>query len=141
MIPCYITFHKANTIVGCTESVLVCHWCRLDSKFFILVTAALQKVLTWFCVEHEQYGNAKHEPPAEHFDSWKTPEADGRLVQELLTSRVLDRLPSTANLLRIHMDEINCIRNQRNQAHVSTHGRRFTAPRVDSPDGFSGRVS
>lgn len=107
IIPCDTMLQKANTIVTCTESVLSCHHCRLDSKILMLIMTVLQTVLNWVCVEHKQckQQNAR-ELPAVHFGDWKVPESDGLLIQGLLTSRVLVSFQSTVNMLRLRLDEI-----------------------------------
>ena len=99
------TLSETDTTLSCAESVLECHFCRLDSKLMLLVMTVLQTVLNWVNMEYRQKTHGRQLTPV-HFGHWKVPKADGHLIEVLLTNRILATSDSVVRTLRLRMDEI-----------------------------------
>lgn len=100
-----VTLSKADTVLGCTQRILGCYSCRLDSKVLLLLMTVLQTVLNWIRVEYTMKKSSQNSP-AILFGNWKVPEADARLIKGVLTRRILATYESAVKVLCLRMDEI-----------------------------------
>jgi hypothetical protein len=96
---------ETHMTLKCAETVLECHLCRLDSKVMLLIMTLLQTVLNWVLVEHQQKENRPDLPPI-HFGRWRVSTANGHLIKDLLTSRIVATSDSVISTLRLRIDEI-----------------------------------
>ncbi|ORY69072.1 uncharacterized protein BCR38DRAFT_482543 [Pseudomassariella vexata] len=100
-----MTLAKTTKVLACADSVLACHFCRLDCKVLLLVITVLQTVLNWIRVEYS-HDSGVRDLPTILFGNWQVPKTDGHLIKNLLTSRILANSDSVVNILRLRIEEI-----------------------------------
>lgn len=96
---------KTNWVLSCSQNVLECPSCRLDSKAVLLVMMLLQMVFNWAKAEYSQNVQPRQHP-AIYFGNWKVSEEDGELVRRLLSKRTLTISNTVVNIVRLRIDEI-----------------------------------
>ncbi|KUI70474.1 hypothetical protein VM1G_06145 [Cytospora mali] len=117
-----ITLSRTREVLLCSEDVLACHFCRLDTRLMVLLARLLQTVFTWAKVGYHHQGAMQDQSllPV-YLGEWKVAEEDGRLVKAILTGRLLSGGNSLISALRVRLDEVVQVARRQNIKYQVLH--------------------